>query len=158
MMGTGKSTVGAHLASKLGYRLVDLDEQIVQQAGCSIPQIFAEQGEAHFRDLESLVLDKVLQESGIVLATGGGAVLRQSNCQCMLGHGQVVALVATVEEILSRVGEDQNRPLLAGGAKQRIEALMRERQDAYLFAQHQVDTTGKTVEQISAEILMRCRG
>lgn len=158
MMGTGKSTVGAHLADKLGYRLIDLDQQIVQQAGCSISEIFAEKGEAYFRDLESDVLDRVLQEGGIVLATGGGAVLRESNCKCMLGHGQVVALAATVEEILSRVGEDKNRPLLAGGAKQRIETLLDERKHAYLFAHHHVNTTGKSVEQVSDEILMLCRG
>lgn len=158
MMGTGKSTIGALLASQLGYRLVDLDRMIVEEAGCSIPVIFEQKGEGYFRDLETSVLDKVLTENQIVLATGGGAVLREKNCRLMLENSWVVALSATADEILDRVGEDVNRPLLAGGAKERILALLEERKHAYSFAHVTVDTSGKSKDSVLAEILMHYRG
>ncbi|MNO26622.1 Shikimate kinase [compost metagenome] len=158
MMGTGKSTVGSLLADELGYRLVDLDAMIVAEAGCSIPEMFELKGEAYFRDLETVVLNTVLQERNVVLATGGGAVLRQENCGLMKDNSWVVALSATADEILSRVGEDANRPLLAGGARERITTLLEERKHAYSFAHVTIDTSGKSAEQVSAEILMHYRG
>lgn len=158
MMGTGKSTVGAHLAEATGYRLLDLDAQIVLKAGCSIPELFEAQGEAYFRDLETAALCESLQMPGTILATGGGAVLRERNCREMLEHGWVVALVATADEIVARVGEDKGRPLLAGGARERVAALLEERKHAYDFAHVTVNTSGKNAEQVSAEILMHYRG
>ncbi|MEF2964591.1 shikimate kinase [Paenibacillus sp. M1] len=158
MMGTGKSTVGAHLAEATGYRLLDLDAMIVQRAGYPIPQLFAEQGEAHFRDLETAVLCEALRMPGSILATGGGAVLRERNCREMLEHGWVVALSASAETIVARVGEDSGRPLLAGGAQARVEALLAERKHAYDFAHLTVDTSGKSPDKVSAEILMHYRG
>ncbi|MGN8769430.1 shikimate kinase [Paenibacillus barengoltzii] len=158
MMGTGKSTVGSLLAAKTGKTFVDLDQRIVREAGRSIPDIFAAEGEAYFRDLESAALRNTLQEQGIVLATGGGAVLREANRLAMRGGGLVVALQATADEILARVGEDPNRPLLAGGAKERITALLEERKELYAFAHLTVDTSGKSAEQVAAEILTHYRG
>ncbi|MEG6588982.1 shikimate kinase, partial [Paenibacillus barengoltzii] len=90
MMGTGKSTVGSLLAAATGKTFVDLDQRIVREAGRSIPDIFAAEGEAYFRDLESAALRNTLQEQGIVLATGGGAVLREANRLAMRGGGLVV--------------------------------------------------------------------
>ncbi|SMF57241.1 shikimate kinase [Paenibacillus barengoltzii] len=158
MMGTGKSTVGSLLAAATGKTFVDLDQRIVREAGRSIPDIFAAEGEAYFRDLESAALRNTLQEQGIVLATGGGAVLREANRLAMRGGGLVVALQATADEILARVGEDPNRPLLAGGAKERITALLEERKELYAFAHLTVDTSGKSAEQVAAEILTHYRG
>lgn len=158
MMGTGKTTVGARLAEETGYSLVDLDAVISETAGCSIPQLFAERGESYFRDLEAAVLKDVLTREGIILATGGGAVLRKENCLEMTSRGWVVALKATVDEIVSRVGEDPGRPLLAGGARPRIEALLEQRKQAYDFAHVIIDTSGKSPEEVSAEILTHYRG
>ncbi|MUG89151.1 shikimate kinase [Paenibacillus timonensis] len=158
MMGTGKSTVGSLLAAETGLALVDLDQRIVEEAGRTIPDIFAAEGEAYFRELESAILRSTLQERGIVLATGGGAVLREENRLVMREGGLVVALQATAEEIVARVGEDPARPLLAGGAKERVIALLEERKDAYAFAHLTVDTSGKSAEQVSAEILTHYRG
>lgn len=158
MMGTGKSTVGSLLAAETGLALVDLDQRIVEEAGRTIPDIFAAEGEAYFRKLESAILRSTLQERGIVLATGGGAVLREENRLVMREGGLVVALQATAEEIVARVGEDPGRPLLAGGAKERVIALLEERKDAYAFAHLTVDTSGKSAEQVSAEILTHYRG
>lgn len=158
MMGTGKSTVGALLAAEAGLRLVDLDQLIVTETGLSIPEIFAQKGEMFFRDTESRLLSQVLAAEGFVLATGGGIVLREQNCRSMLKNGLVVALKASADDIIARVGEDENRPLLAGGAKERVAALLDERKNAYDFAHHTVDTTGKNAEQVALEILTRCRG
>ncbi|MGP0585896.1 shikimate kinase [Paenibacillus timonensis] len=158
MMGTGKSTVGLLLAAETGLALVDLDQRIVEKAGRTIPDIFAAEGEAYFRELESAILRSTLQERGIVLATGGGAVLREENRLVMREGGLVVALQATAEEILARVGEAPGRPLLAGGAKERVIALLEERKDAYAFAHLTVDTSGKSAEQVSDEILTHYRG
>ncbi|GIP48083.1 shikimate kinase [Paenibacillus sp. J53TS2] len=158
MMGTGKSTVGSLLAAETGLALVDLDQRIVEEAGRTIPDIFAAEGEAYFRELESAILRSTLQERGIVLATGGGAVLREENRLVMREGGLVVALQATAEEIVARVGEDPGRPLLAGGAKERVIALLEERKDAYAFAHLTVDTSGKSAEQVSDEILTHYRG
>lgn len=158
MMGTGKSTVGAALAEKAGYRLIDLDQQIEEEAKCTIPELFANYGEPYFRDMESALLSRVLQEGGVVLATGGGAVLREENRSIMLEQGWVVALTADLESILKRVGEDPGRPLLAGGAKERLTVLLEERKHAYDFAHVKIDTTGKTPDVLASEILMHYRG
>ncbi|MNF04481.1 shikimate kinase [compost metagenome] len=84
-------------------------------------------------------------------------MLRQENCGLMKDNSWVVALSATADEILSRVGEDANRPLLAGGARERITTLLEERKHAYSFAHVTIDTSGKSAEQVSAEILMHYR-
>lgn len=157
-MGTGKSTVGTALAEKAGFRLVDLDQIIEEEAQATIPELFARHGEAHFRDIESELLERVLQDSDIVLATGGGAVLREVNRDIMLDNGWVVALTADLESILKRVGEDPNRPLLAGGAKERLTALLEERKHAYDFAHVKMDTSGKSPDDLASEILMHYRG
>ncbi|WP_094093499.1 shikimate kinase [Paenibacillus physcomitrellae] len=154
MMGTGKSTVAELLAHKTGRKLVDLDAEIVKAAGCPIPEIFERQGEAAFRQLESVVLARILEDKPVILATGGGAVLNPDNCRLMLDKGWVVALKADADTILRRVGEDSNRPLLAGGARERILRLLEERKNAYDFAHCTVDTFALEPEQVAAHILM----
>jgi len=158
MMGTGKSTVGILIAESLGYEFVDLDQVIIEQEGRSIPEIFAERGEDYFRTVETAVLKRVVQSEGRVISTGGGSVLASENTNLMLENGFVAALTATAEEILSRVGADANRPLLAGNAEERIKRLLEERKDAYLFAHCTVDTSGLLAAQVSQHILIRYRG
>ncbi|WP_138493145.1 shikimate kinase [Paenibacillus pinistramenti] len=157
MMGTGKSTVAELLARKTGRKLVDLDAEIVNEAGCPIADIFEQQGEAAFRALESSVLDRILQNQQVVLATGGGAVLKPENCSLMRDKGWVIALKADAAAILKRVGEDSGRPLLAGGAQERIIRLLEERKHAYDFAHCTVDTNGLEPEQVAEQILMHQR-
>ncbi|USG63681.1 shikimate kinase [Brevibacillus ruminantium] len=152
-MGTGKTTVGAALAEELGLVHRDLDDAIIAKAGCTIPEIFAQKGEVYFRDLETEVLSELLQEQPQVLTTGGGAVLRKENVQCMLEGGLVIALSATEQELIRRLEADEGRPLLAGGVAQRVRTLLQERKDAYSFAPIQVDTTEKSVAEIVGEIL-----
>jgi len=158
MMATGKSTVGALLAEELGYELVDLDHVIVETEGRSIATIFAEDGEAYFRSAETAALKRMLESTHKLISTGGGAVLAPGNTALMLSKGYVVALTATEEEIIARVSGDENRPLLAGNAEERVRRIMQERKNAYLFAHYTVDTTGLTAAEVSQHILMHHRG
>jgi shikimate kinase len=158
MMATGKSTVGALLAEKLGYELVDLDRVIVETEGRSIAEIFATDGEEYFRSVETAALKRMLEAENKLISTGGGAVLAPGNTSLMLSKGHVVALTATEEEIIARVSEDVNRPLLAGNAEERVRRIMKDRQDAYLFAHYTVDTTGLSAAEVSQHILMHYRG
>lgn len=157
MMATGKSTVGAILAEELGYELVDLDHVIIETEGRSIAEIFAEDGEEYFRSVETAVLKQMLESENKLISTGGGAVLAPGNTALMLSKGHVVALTATEEEIIARVS-DENRPLLAYNAEERVRRIMEDRQDAYLFAHYTVDTTGLTAAEVSQHILMHYRG
>ncbi|WP_379153299.1 shikimate kinase [Paenibacillus sp. sgz5001063] len=158
MMATGKSTVGALLAEQLGYELVDLDHVIIQNEGRSIAELFAEGGEEYFRKIESAVLKEMLEGEGRIISTGGGAVLAPGNAEIMLQKGLVVALTATEDEIIARVSGDENRPLLAGNAQERVRAILEQRRDAYRFAHCTVDTTELSVEEVSQHILMHYRG
>jgi shikimate kinase len=151
-MGTGKTTVGSALAQALGIPHRDLDEAIAEREGCSIPELFATKGEQYFRDAESAALRDLLRERPQVLTTGGGAVLRPENVRLMLQEGTVIALSATEQELIRRLEGDTGRPLLAGGVADRVRRLLEERKGAYDFAPIQIDTTGKDVSEIVAEI------
>ncbi|ETT63455.1 MULTISPECIES: shikimate kinase [Paenibacillus] len=157
MMATGKSTVGAILAEELDYELVDLDAVITGREGRSIADIFAEGGEQAFRSIESAVLQEMLQGERKVISTGGGAVLAPGNAEVMLEHGFVVALTASEDTIIERVSGDENRPLLAGNAANRVRSIMEQRREAYRFAHCTVDTTELNVAEVSQYILLRYR-
>lgn len=151
-MGTGKTTVGVALADSLGIAHKDLDHAIIEEAGCSIPELFARHGEAYFRDLESRLLSQLLDNGPQVLTTGGGAVLRKQNVEVMLAKGTVIALHASEEELIRRLENDTSRPLLAGGVAERVRTLLAERAGAYDFAPIQVDTTEKSLQAVVDEI------
>ncbi|MEK4852746.1 shikimate kinase [Paenibacillus sp. FSL H7-0756] len=157
MMATGKSTVGAILAEELDYELVDLDAVITGREGRSIADIFADGGEQAFRRIESAVLQEMLQGERKVISTGGGAVLAPGNAEVMLEHGFVVALTASEDTIIERVSGDENRPLLAGNAANRVRSIMEQRREAYRFAHCTVDTTELNVAEVSQYILLRYR-
>ncbi|MCK9535649.1 MAG: shikimate kinase AroK [Pseudomonas sp.] len=111
-MGAGKSTIGRLLAKELGLPFKDSDKEIEDRTGASIPLIFDVEGEAGFRDREQAVIAELCQEQGLVLATGGGAVLRAENRQAMRQGAVVIYLHASVEHQLARTARDRNRPLL----------------------------------------------
>lgn len=158
MMGTGKSTAGSIIAQQLNYTLVDLDAEIEKAVGKSIPAIFEGEGESFFRNAESAVLERVLERQKLVIATGGGSVLRQENCELMSSKGWVVALTADESVIIERVRGDGNRPLLAGNLEDRVSKIMEERKDCYRFANVTVDTTGCSAHEVAHHILTHYRG
>lgn len=132
MMGAGKTTIGKALARTLGRDFLDLDHEIVERCGVSIPVIFDIEGEEGFRKRETLVLDEVARLEGIVLATGGGAVLREENRAVLKQHGLVIYLKASADELYRRVAKDKNRPLLATpNPKARIVELLAQREVLY---------------------------
>lgn len=159
-MGSGKSSVGRVLAKRLSCRFVDLDAEIVSAAGVSINEIFARDGEAAFRMMESDQLQRILAETrASVIATGGGAVISAENRRKMRSCGVVVNLKVTLEQVLSRLHTATDRPLLAGAdAPERVKALMDGREHFYADADIQIDTGGKSVEDVAAEILKLYKG
>ncbi|WP_409341147.1 shikimate kinase [Paenibacillus sp. MBLB4367] len=152
-MGTGKSTVGQELEKALGWTLIDVDQAIVDREGMSIPDIFAQRGEAEFRAVESEVLAAIMSRPGQIVATGGGAVLAERNREIMKENGLVIALNATVETIITRVSGDTNRPLLQGNPAEFVPVLLEKRKHAYDFADVKIDTDTLTAEQIAQRII-----
>lgn len=114
-MGAGKTTIGKLLASRIGKTFIDADHEIQQRTGVRIPVIFEIEGEAGFRKREAEVLQEVVQLHNIVLATGGGAILRPENRTLLRQHGIVVYLCAPVNELQRRTRSDKDRPLLQTG-------------------------------------------
>lgn len=159
-MGSGKSTVGKIVAERLGYRFIDLDAEIVAAAGCSVNDIFSNKGEPVFRALESSTLEQILSaEVRCVVATGGGAVICPQNRLLMRRRGVIINLMVPLEQMLVRLNGCRNRPLLAGvDAAKRAEVLMNEREQFYADADIRIDTDGKSVEDVAAEILCRFKG
>jgi len=111
-MGAGKSTIGRLLAKELGLPFKDSDKEIEERTGASIPLIFDVEGEEGFRDREQAVITELCSQPGLVLATGGGAVLRRANRQAMAQAAVVIYLHTSVEHQLARTARDRNRPLL----------------------------------------------
>ncbi|MCB8888949.1 shikimate kinase AroK [Vreelandella malpeensis] len=111
-MGAGKSTIGRLLAAELSRRFHDSDHVIQERCGADIPWIFDVEGEPGFRLREVQTIDELTRLSGVVLATGGGAVLREENRRALRERGTVVYLFTTVEQQLKRTARDKNRPLL----------------------------------------------
>jgi len=132
MPGSGKSTIGRALAKVLDLPFVDLDQQIEQRCGVRIPVIFEIEGEQGFRKSESQVLDEVTQTNGIVLATGGGAILAPENRAVLSQRGLVVYLRASIDELYRRTSRDRSRPLLAtDNPRARLRELLRTRGALY---------------------------
>ncbi|MDD2337159.1 MAG: shikimate kinase [Geobacteraceae bacterium] len=153
-MGTGKSTVGRLLATRLKFAFRDLDSLIIDKEGQSITSIFASKGEGYFREVESSMLRSVLQETSQVVSTGGGAVILLGNRDLMKKSGVVINLVAAPETILQRLQVDEERPLLRDSKSlEQIQKLLMERELFYSEADIRIDTDGKNVEDVARDIL-----
>jgi shikimate kinase len=151
-MGAGKSTSGRLLARTLGLTFIDSDKVIEERTGASIPLIFELEGEAGFRMRERAVIDDLTRETGIVLATGGGAILAPENREALRSRGKVVYLHASVDHQMERTAHDRNRPLLQTPDRRgKLEELMKIREPLYRETAHLVvETDGlapKTVVQ-----------
>jgi len=131
-MGAGKSTVGRQLAEALGLKFRDSDHEIQRRTGVDIPTIFEFEGEEGFRQRERQVIDELTQEEGIVLATGGGAVLRTDNRQDLTARGVVIYLHCSPEQQYTRTSRDRNRPLIqTKDPLARLRQIMEERDPIY---------------------------
>jgi shikimate kinase len=159
-MGTGKTTIGKICARELGYAFRDSDAEIVRRAGKPIPEIFAQEGEAAFRQYEREAIADLASQEGLVIATGGGAVLDPANADTLRACGTVVLLTAAPFVLLRRVGDARTRPLLASSAnpRERIMGLLRERRPLYERAAHfQIDTTHVNKTTVAANVLEKFR-
>lgn len=153
-MGVGKTAVGREIANRLDRPFFDLDDVIVAHAGMSVPEIFARHGEAHFRVLEKVALRQLAAQRGLIIATGGGALVDATNRELMTRTSLVVCLSASVSAIEERLGDAVDRPLLATpDRRQRIVELLNQRAAAYAEIPYRIDTTGKTVAEVADEII-----
>jgi shikimate kinase len=142
--GSGKTTIGRQLARRLDVPFVDSDHVIEHQLGCSIREFFAREGEDNFRDVEQQVLDDLTRNHQGVIATGGGAVLREVNRRHLHERGQVIYLRSTPDDVFRRVRHDKARPLLqVDDPLARLKALFDVRDPLYREAAHFVIETGR---------------
>ena len=149
-MGAGKTTVGKVLAKKLDKLFIDTDQEIVRRTGVNIPTIFDIEGEDGFRLREHTVLEDLVQMTNIVLATGGGIVLKEGNRQLLRSHGIVIYLRASVQDILERTRHDRSRPLLQTDNPQEVIATLYEKRDPlYQECAHiTLDTSNQSVHYL----------
>lgn len=156
--GSGKSSIAPLLAQPRGWRVVDADRELEQQAKKTISEIFALEGEAGFRKREAELLQQLYQQGNLVLATGGGAILNPETRKLMKASGPVIWLQADLDTILSRTQQDSttasSRPALTQlSAREEIENLLASRQEFYQQTSHlQIQTSGKSLQEIAAEI------
>ncbi len=145
MMGAGKTTIGRGLARALGREFIDLDHELEARCGVRVPIIFEIEGEAGFRKRESMALQECTQRRGIILATGGGAVLAEENRRLLRERGVVLYLRASVDELFRRTCRDRNRPLLAtADPRGTLRDLMVKREPLYSEVADLVIETGST--------------
>jgi 3-dehydroquinate synthase len=156
MMGSGKTTIGRWLARTLGWVFIDIDREIERQTGKSISQLFAEKGEAFFRELEKEVVRRLEGKTGCVIATGGGTVADPYNRRLLARNGRLVYLKASAESLAKRLKDTSDRPLLqAGDVLETIRRLLDEREAAYSAAHWTVTVDGKPPAGTVQEILWR---
>jgi shikimate kinase / 3-dehydroquinate synthase len=151
--GSGKSRVGRRLAEVLNRPFIDTDEQIVRKEGRSISEIFSEESEAAFREMESREIKEAAAVGGAVVSTGGGAVLDPGNVEVLREAGRVVYLKVSPELAAERVGSGRGRPLLEGHhLMERLEELIRQREPRYLWAAHHVMHSGSHTDEVVAQV------
>ena len=152
-MGTGKTSIGRRLSTQLRMRYVDTDDIIERDSGRSISDIFAEDGEPTFRELESEAVRKVSKLYNYVISTGGGVVLKEENMVELKRNGIIFCLTATAEEIYRRVQHQSHRPLLqTADPLMKISTMLEERHPYYAKADYTVETTGRSFGEVMAYI------
>ena len=153
-MGTGKTEVGRILAHRLGHVLIDVDDEIEKEQKMKISDIFREYGEPAFRDIESAVIKRLAEREGVVISTGGGAVLRQENMDVLRNKGVIVCLTASARTIYDRTKRSSDRPLLkVDDPFARIKELLAFRQPYYEKADIIIDTEGRSPMKVADEII-----
>jgi shikimate kinase len=154
-MGAGKSTIGKYLGQQLNLQFADTDTEIEKRTGADIPWIFDVEGEQGFRDREQQAVEEMTLWDDVVLATGGGVVMRQENRRVLAARGFVIYLHATVEEQVRRTHKDRRRPLLqVGEPEQVLKELMAIRDPLYReIADHVIDTDGCSPRTVAQQLV-----
>jgi shikimate kinase len=152
-MGSGKTTIGRALAERLQREFIDLDELIVERAGRSIPEIFAQFGEEHFRALEREALRTLESRSAAVVALGGGAFVSDENRAIIADLGLSIWLDCALDKILERLGNDMTRPLYAGRSPEELAELLASRIPFYSRADLRIDVTELDLSEVLEKIL-----
>ena len=153
-MGTGKTAVAQRVAAKLNMRYVDLDDVIEEREGRPIKEIFANEGEAHFRKVEKDVTRDISRDKGIVIATGGGVVLDDENMQNLKENGVVICLTASPAVILQRTAHNKQRPLLnVDDPEAKIKELLASRAPFYHKADYAIDTSPFTLDEVVERVV-----
>ncbi|UTA48560.1 shikimate kinase AroK [Simiduia sp. 21SJ11W-1] len=153
-MGAGKTTIGKQLAQQLGYPFKDSDREIEERTGADIPWIFDVEGEAGFRQREVAVLADLATQGQLVIATGGGIVMREENRECLKRSGIVFYLTASIEQLLERTAKDKRRPLLqVDDPEARVRELLAIRDPLYAeVATHVINTEKRPPRQVAQEM------
>jgi len=151
MMGAGKTTVGQLAAARLGWPYLDSDAEVVAATGKTVPEIFAESGEAAFRAEETKALERALALDPVVVSVAGGAVLSEENRRLIRGGGTVVWLRAQVATLVARVGDGAGRPLLEDGAAAALARLDAVRRPLYAeVADTVIDVEGRQPAEVAS--------
>jgi shikimate kinase len=155
-MGTGKTTVSSELARLTGFRSVEVDAEVEKSAGMSIAEIFEKFGEPRFRQMETGEIKKAAAGRGLIISTGGGAVMKEENMEALRQGGVIVCLMARPETILERTSRNSDRPLLqVEDPLKKINDLLNARNPYYERADVIVDTDGKNPLEVAREVLER---
>ncbi len=160
-MATGKTSTGRLLAERLNRPFIDMDDELVAHFGKPIREVFTQEGEAIFRTTEAALCAQLAERQGCVISTGGGALVSAQNRGTFAKTGAILCLTATPDEILRRVADTGERPLLNTAKteqEQRVRTLLRERRPAYGAIAHQIDTTGLLTEEVVERILETLAG
>ena len=152
--GSGKTTVGRLLASSLGRPFLDMDSEIEKRLGASIPELFSSGREKTFREAESELLVEISTRTGLVVASGGGALVPAGNRDALRGS-ILVNLMADTDELLARLGSTTDRPLLDGDRRRNLLELLEARRPLYAGVAIQVDTTGLEPGEVARTIAAR---
>lgn len=158
-MGSGKTTTAACLGELLQRRVIEMDDEISKRAGKTIPEIFNQEGEEAFRQMETGLLRELKDQKNTIVSCGGGVPMREENVRLMKESGQVVLLLAKPETVLRRLKGTHQRPLLEGRMNvEAIRLLMEERRPFYeAAADLQICVDDKSVRQVAEEILKSVR-
>ncbi len=153
-MGSGKSTVGRALANKIGYTFYDSDREIESRCGVDIPTIFEYEGEEGFREREERIIDELTALPDIVLATGGGSILRENNRKLLRSRGYVILLSVDTHEQIRRIGNDSRRPLMqTDDPHATLRALMEKRAPLYKELAHiDISTDARRMHHVVSRI------
>lgn len=155
-MGAGKTSVGRYVAEQLGFEFVDTDALIESRTGKTITQIFATEGEAHFRSLEHSVVEQLTARDQVVISTGGGLPTNQANLDSLKTHALVVCLWASADRIWERVKNQSHRPLLqTENPQERIKEMLKTRAPFYRQADVLLHTDNRSQRQVCQQVLQQ---